>query len=358
MRKLFFTVTITILLSSCLSLNQFVVTPLGEEPAGYSQRFVYSLPQTVFMVRMELLKTTYLPGPYRKFSEKYLGIPSYINEESTEWEINGVEVSEFAEPDADQYYSVNLLRGSFKNSDYFRLTGEGLVIDPMGMISANTEQNVYRQMEIPSILELSMKKNHKIVIDTLYKTVIKDSSFVKIPIFREQKEAKTLEQKAEEAADLIIKIRKRRLKLMTGEYDIFPEGKALEFAVKELEMTERDYVALFTGREVCETFTQSYLIVPSGNREKIVVTKFSGKSGIISVESNEGEPVTLEVNPVTGFPLGIRDNEKESKNTLFYRIPSACIIKVTTSDEMLFDGRFSIYQAGSIFTLPLNKKVK
>jgi hypothetical protein len=46
---------------------------------------------------------------------------------------------------------------------------------------------------------------------------------------------KTLEEKAQEAALFIFKIRKRRFKLLAGQYDVFPEEQALATSVREIK---------------------------------------------------------------------------------------------------------------------------
>jgi hypothetical protein len=355
MSKILVTWIICLLVSSCISLNQFVVTPVGEEPASYSQRFIYSLPQTVLEARMEFEKTIYLPGPYRQYAEKYLGISKFIKEEKVNWEITGIDVSVFSEPDPSQYYSVNLIRGTFQTEKYFELAQQGLVIDPMTAFSSNVTLPTSYQTALPAVLEFSMKRNHKEKTDTLYKTVITDSSFVKIPILRKQKEAKTIEQKAEEAANLIIKIRKRRLKLVTGEYALFPEGKALEIAIEELDRTEKEYISLFTGKTYTERYSRSFFIVPSGNDEKTVFMNFSESKGLLPKESHEGKAVAIELKPNEGYPIGISRNEQIQKNTLYYRVPATCLVQITGTNDLLFEGRMSVFQAGSIFTLPLKK---
>jgi hypothetical protein len=355
MRKIFISGIMVILVSSCMSLNQFVVTPVGKEPAVYSQRFIYSLPQSVIEVKIELEKTTYLPGPYRQFTEKYLGMSQFINEKKAQWAITGVNLTDLKEPDPLQYYSVNLLKGSFESDSYLDLTSRGLVIDPMGMISA-VATLPGTQDEFPVIFDLSLKKNHKEKVDTLFKTVIRDTSFVKIPILRKQKEAKTLEQKAEEAANLIIKIRKRKLKLIDGEYKVFPEGQALETAIEELNKTEQEYIALFTGKIYTEKFIRRYVIIPSGGSEKLVFMKFSQSKGILAKDSPDGQPVTLEVNPSEGFLPGLKEYENNTKNTLYFRIPSTCQVRITEAENLLYEGRISVYQAGVVLPLPITKK--
>ena len=355
MRKIFFSGVIVLMISSCASFNQFLVTPIGEEPIDYKERFIYSLPRTVLEVKVEFEKNIYLPGPYRNFTERYLGMSEFIDESKTEWHITGVKVSEFSEPDPLHYYSVNIMKGTFQKEDYFSISSEGIIIDPMGAISYDSQIPGKTQTRVPSIIDLNLKKNHREISDTLFKTVIKDSSFVKIPILRKQREAKTLEQKAEEAANLIIKIRKRRLKLMTGEYNVFPEGKALKISLAELNKIENEYLALFIGKVHTEKYSRSYIVIPEGISEKTEILKFSETAGILSKDAVEGLPLTIEFSPEAKFFVGDVKQEGNEKNTLFYRIPSIVSVTVSDGNNLIYEGRISIFQAGSVVPLPAKK---
>jgi hypothetical protein len=348
--------TVILLIGGCAGQNRFMVTPVGNEPASSKGRLVYSLPQTILEVKIDYQRNTFLPGPYRKYSEKLLGITQVINEEKTEWEITGASVIAYSEPDPDQYYSINILKGDFSGEEFLKLTSSGLVIDPMGLISSNTLIPAEGTNEIPSLMELNLKKSHREVSDTLYKTVIKDSSFVKVPILRKQKEAKTIDQRAEEAANLIIKIRKRRMKLLDGEYNIFPEGQALEVSVRELNELEKEYLALFTGKVITEKFCHSYFVEPSGTTEKSTLMRFSVSTGALSPEAPGGQPVSLEVNPLPGMPVMASGSGKEQVNTLFYRMPGICRVQVLNGTDLIWDSRISLFQAGNIVSLPVNRK--
>ncbi|MCB9012894.1 MAG: DUF4831 family protein [Bacteroidales bacterium] len=355
MKRILFLIFIIYSLSACSGLNKFVVTPLGQEPQSYKQRMVYSIPRTVFEVNVNYRKTIYLPGPYRKFSEKYLGISNYINDEKTLWEISGIEVSEFKEYDPENLLSLNLIRGKFTAGSYFKLSEQGLVLDPTGMVSEASVIPIQTAEAFPVNIDLSLKKNHKEKTDTLYKTIITDSSFVKIPVLRKQKEAKTIEQKAEEAANLIIKIRKRRLKLVDGEYDIFPEGEALEIAIAELNRTEKEYLSLFIGKIYTEEYSRSILVVPSGQSENTELFRFSESRGWLAEGSNDGQKISLSINPPPSMLKEDVIPEKMPLNTLFYRIPVSCTVQIKQAEKLIFDGRMSIYQSGIGVGLPVLK---
>lgn len=352
--KILFAAMFILLVSSCISLNQFVAVPVGEEPGKTSERFVYSLPQTVLEIKLNFTKTTYLPGPYKQWSEKYLGISEYIRQEKVEWALTGAKIRSFSEPDPGQYYSVNQLRGRFQGSSYLEMSSKGLVINPMGMLSKNSVIPV-DEKQFPGIFDVSLKQNHKEKVDTLFKTVIRDTSFVTIPILTKQKTAKTLEQKAEEAANLVIKIRKRRLKLIDGEYNVFPEGIAFEKALDELDKTEKEYISLFTGKIHTEYFSKSFFVVPAGQNEQVKLTKFSRDNGLLPVESDLGKLVTIDLSVAGNLSTGLNPDNSKNKNILYYRVPATCTLQIKEEERLLFDGRVSVFQAGEILPLPVNK---
>jgi len=241
MRKSIFVISLIALLSSCGSTNMMQVTKLGSEPQEYIQRAISVLPQTVLSVKVEFEKETYIPGPYRLYTEKFLGLKDFIAEPGFSYRILNVDVQSFTEPDPEEFHSLNLIEGKMDWDQYLRLSKYGFILDP----SSNESQELSMEesgnfAETPFFTDMSVKRNLTEVTDTLYKTIISDSAYVRVPVLRKQREAKTIEQKAEEAANFIIKIRKRRFKLLAGQYDVFPEGRALAISVEELDKLEKE----------------------------------------------------------------------------------------------------------------------
>ncbi len=351
-----------IFFQSCVTTSSFEVTRVGEEPSETTGKIVYVLPQTILFVTVNMEKETYIPGPYRVFTEKYLGMQSAINEPSFSFRITDVDVKTVTAPDESQFYSINILKGNPDFKNFLSLGSEGLVLDPSSLYQFKTYgEKVPDLPAAPYFTDLSVKKNLMETTDTLYKTMITDSSYVRIPIVKKQKEAKTLEQKAEEAANFIIKIRKRRFKLLSGQYNVFPEGDALAISIKELDRLEKEYLALFMGKTVKQEFTRSFEIVPesSPDKQSVVFAKFSGQFGLAGSDNKSGSDLIMEVQPLDKLrelrDEGSKYPDPQMQNNLFYRIPDLADIRVRVASDILFESRVSIYQAGTMVNLPLLK---
>jgi hypothetical protein len=350
-------------ISSCIAPAKFIVTSVGEEPEVYKERVIYSLPRTVLLVKINFEKTNYIPGPYRRYSEKYLGIVDFIDKAETKWSITGSEVNGFNEPDPLHFYSINIINGSFQSSRFLELSESGLIVDPdKGDRICLPVPGNDKIIEPPYFTDISTEENFNEISDTLFKTIIKDTSFVKIPVVRKQREAKTLEQKAEAAANFIISIRKKRFKMETGGGDIpiFPDGMAMETSIQELNKLEKEYISLFIGKIYTRKYSRGFFITPFGTPENITFLKFSAAEGILSADSPKGEALNIEIS-LLGITDLLKNNLPQTPtenvfNTLYYRIPEHASIKIILKDKLISEGRFTLFQAGSLMSLPTGGK--
>lgn len=359
MKKSILIIGMVILLSSCTTTNLMQVTKVGSEPEEYKQRAVYVLPQTVLNVTVEFEKETYFPGPYRLYTEKFLGLKDYITEPGFNYRILNVDINSFTEPDPEEFYSLNLIKGEMKWEQYLSLSQYGFILDPGQNESLKFALDKSGEFPgTPFFTDLSVKRNLTEVTDTLYKTIISDSSYVRVPVLRKQREAKTIEQKAEEAANFIIKIRKRRFKLLAGQYEIFPEGRALAISVEELDKLEKEYLELFIGKRIKQTYRQGFVITPESQKsnQNFIIARFSPLTGVTEADSGSDAPINLEIIPLAKLELlSAKTKPQESAlNTLIYRIPDIADLNVSIKGEILYQGREPIYQIGEKVGYPVS----
>lgn len=357
MKKILLIPGILLMMASCILPSKFMVTKPGEEPQNFRQRYIYSLPRTVVWVKIDYEKESYLPGPYHMYSQKYLGIADVIEKNQTRWKIINTELSSFNEPDPQHYYSLNVLRGSLQSVPFLQFSQEGLIINPDKDIRVGSSVPSDDDIKPPYFTDLSEETFFVEKPDTLFKTIIQDTTFITIPILRKQRDAKTFEQKAEEAANFIIQIRKRRFKLEAGDYDVFPEGIALETAVRELNKLEKEYISLFVGRIYTQKYSRSFFITPSGTSENITFLKFSQTKGILPADSREGESVIIEFDPIGNTAI-LKKNlpqapDKSQYNVLYYRLPEVTSVRLVRNNNLLYESRLTVYQAGSLVSIPL-----
>lgn len=354
MNKQLLLTVLVILGVSCTPGREFQVTKMGSEPEKSVKKAVYVLPETCFLIGLDLEKEIRIPGPYRLYAKKYLGLNEFIIEKETRYSISDVRVESVNEPDAEHFYSINLLKGEMDWDMFLKLSDYGFILDPVYSLKAGEGAGLpVDDQEEKLFSGGSMKLNLTETTDTLFKTVIRDSSFVRIPILRKQMAARTTEQKAMEAADLIMRIRSRKLSLISGEEEFVPDGEAIAVSVEELDKMEEEFMELFIGKRITQTFTRSFMVRPETKKTTQIKTfaRFSPASGLLNPEDIYGNELVFELIP-QGKTVSIepffRAYGDGALNTLFYRIPDVASVSVKLSGQVLYEGRFSVFQLGEV----------
>jgi hypothetical protein len=177
-----------------------------------------------------------------------------------------------------------------------------------------------------------------------------DSTIIKVPVYKKQSQPKTTEEFAREAANELIKTRKRRLKILRGEYDFHPDGEALKVMSALLSKQEAHYLALFIGTKQTEKKVYSFSIVPQSDNLSKDFGYFSENKGI--QENGNGLPITIQLTKEQSVTnTGIVPDK--AKNQLYLRIPVQTNISVKLKNEVIASKVIPVYQFGNIQVLPI-----
>lgn len=345
-------IAIFLLLASCATPGRFVVTNLGYEPAEYTESTIYALPKTGLKVDVNYQKDVFIPGPYADYALRLLGIAGVKKNREESYRLGEVKIETNTEPDGKAFYSLTSQNGKINYELINWALTNNLIL--AGNFLSDTDIDVQKIQDGTNGIQfknVTMESNVEMKEQTIYKTVITDTSFVRVPVTSQQIERKTLEKKAEEAAKLILEIRSDRYYLAAGIVDPMPDNFNLQAAFNELDKLEEEYLSLFVGKSFTEYLRKGYYIIPEGSVEKehIVLDHFSDERGLAS---GEGESVELVIEPA-GNAKSFRNllpqgPEAEVYNHFYYRIPEVCDIKVVHGNRLLFNKRISIYQAGAL----------
>lgn len=315
---------------------------------------LYALPQTRLMFTAKAVKSTFIPGPYCDYAKKYLGIDNVQKLPKTKWSLLDFDLAKITEPDPDHFYSVKVEGKTHFDTGLKGLQKEGLLLLPVSLKGFQIDYNgkvdpvldiQHKDLSVKPFYTESKSNTNKSGRDTL------NSS---LPVYSKHLNAKTKETKAKEAAAFIIKIRKRRFKLLAGQYEVFPEGTALETSVRELNQLEEEYLALFIGKESSDTIKKVFSYVPIGN-EKIQRTslfRFSETAGYISPNSPRGEAVVVEITNLektaTLDQLQLPVSATSYTNLVFYRLPDRASIKTHLGSHLLHEAEIPVCQFGAL----------
>lgn len=319
---------------------------------------VYALPKTVIQVNVMAEKTIMKKGPFADYAQKYLGLSDVVRQNGVEWKLKSVELAAKGEVDPEQFYKV------ITNVDYepslIALTPEGLIrgFNLKEKINQTEEKEIrilanekvdieYGQFSIDPMIKYKE--------DTIYKVVETDTAFVKVPVLEEQALLKSVEEKAEEAAHQIFKLRKRRFKMLTADFEVLPpDGKAYEIILEKLERLEKEYLSLFIGKKVSVYKPYTFWFSPNKNEESAVVFRMSAQAGPVDVSDLAGKPIRIEFDNLnsTSELVMIPTAGLAPQKLINYRIPGRADVTILNGKEILCKNRMSIAQFGKIASMP------
>lgn len=310
----------------------------------YTEGVVYALPRTGISINVVARKAHYLPGPYQQYAERFLGLRGIKPQESETWEIVSLSTDLFTEADPNAIFKAN-------TPSLIAQLPDGII---SGINTAQTAGNLFVEgndfltPEPPLLFpftDLSSEDFYDVMVDPA--------------TGKESFDVKTNEEKAREAAEYIIKLRKKRSYTILDANNVVPEdGKGYEVFVAEAQRLEKEYVSLFAGKIIESKHSFSFTFVPGENSVKNeVLFRFSPERGVLPKTDVSGKPVLIEIikdeNTFAALDKQKKsDNPKAGSSGVFYRIPCAASIKLTDGLTTLYSGRLTIAQFGVIAPMP------
>lgn len=357
MRRTFLVLLPILLTVACSTPNRFLVTEVGYAPQENNSTLIYALPKTGLKIHIDYRKELFIPGPYADYAQRQLGIEGVGKVRSETWHIAGARMESTTEPDFSRLFSLAGVEGvpdlgivDWAEHNNLIVRGDYRISTGIGTVSSrNGEEGLL-------FTDVTMEPNMEKKEQTIYKTLITDTSFVRVPVTTEQMERKTIERKAEEAARLILEIRSDRYYLSAGLVDPLPADFDMETAIAGLDRLEEEYLSLFIGKSYTEQVSKEYFLLPSGSLEpeRYSLELFSEAFGI---GAPDGNPVELVITPA-GDARSLRnllpqEPEAALHNHFYYRIPETCDVLLSYNAQELARKRISVFQSGAL----VNEKV-
>ena len=364
MKKILIYITAFVLVAGCgnaVELTRVQVTPLGQEPRDTEAKFLYALPQSVLKVELTVREEISVPGPYWEYAERYLGLKEVVRKNSSRWSIWDVAVDVHSEMDPRHFYSLNVLEGNFDGSSLSPYLQQGTVLLGTETIHETVKGNGLQSTHKANYLryeDLGVSNNFEERTETMYKTIVTDTAFVQVPVQRTVVEQKSSSTKAKEAADLLLDLRTRRFEMLTGEYEVYPDGEAMGASIHKLDQMEASYLSLFTGKTITKIMKRTWFIVPETGTSlsSYPLDIFSEQLGFVPGELMEGKALDVVIEPL-GLTQSAGDYFSIASvpgNALIYRIPDVAELKIMLGEEALATHRISIYQSGHLTTGPVH----
>ncbi|MDR0715092.1 MAG: DUF4831 family protein [Bacteroidales bacterium] len=337
------------LLSACAGTkNETVISPYSPGNAGYSA-LVYGLPQTRLYFEVEIVKTYVKKGPYAEFAARMLGIQDAPLKDSESWQIASIRIFDKQEVDNRQLYALSFIDYPSNLDRLLRFTKEGILMDlSTDHVLINSRHTGSNSGDI-HFMNAVVKSTVVEKVDTVYKTVLTDTAFVKIPLLQRKITGKSVEEQAREMAEQIFDLRKGRLNIITGNIDHSIDGHAMKQVLEAFDTQEEQLLSLFNGVKVESRFVHTYSALPE-NTGVTPLFWFSEKNGIVSQNTAGAKEVWYRTGEVQIPP---QNKPSQASNIVYYRIPQIVEISAGIDKNVIISKMKDIYQFGHIVSFPL-----
>lgn len=302
-----------------------------------AQEVPYALPATSVTVKVEVRQESFFAGPYASFAKRMLNM-SVQDQDAITTEITRVELIPKVEADTEAWYTCDQ-----ESVALLSLSAQGLV--SLGNSSAPVSWRF-----LPALRADFSRKGltvpEKEAVETIFKEMPTDTGMVTIPVEHKILVEKTLEDKASDAAETILHVRKERMNIATGNTDASYSGESLKAALQELDRIEEEYMALFRGYSVVRRETYTYEVLPSPSVKPHRYLVFRLTEDGPTTEGVKGTPYYLELQPEGSLPEPDAGERKKVKGMVRYRIPQVCMVRFTRDGLPLVQTRIPFYQLG------------
>lgn len=354
MRRIILSLSIALLVSSSVPSSAQTNAP---------GTVTYALPQTVLSFEVEAVQESFHAGPYARYAEKYLGISACQQDEQRS-SLSAVRMSTRTEADQTKRYTVIL---PAEASDRFlSLTSQGLVSTSQGGEARQLEWR-FPASSSADFSRKGVSSAFTVEATSLTRSASSDSVFARTSVSQNILVTKSLDQKAKEASDMILSLRKTRVQIITGDTDANYSGESMGAALAEIDRLEAEYLTLFLGYSDFQHQKMNYDVVPVNNSRNHVFVAFriSDSQGLVAADDVTGKPYFIDVVPESLDGSDIADggkpskpskssgSSKSSKGLIHYLIPAVCSVKLSDGEDIFFQARVPIHQFGMENTLPV-----
>ena len=305
------------------------------QPGVTTEGAVYFLPKTAVTVTVQVEKTTYTPGDFCQYAERFLRIKEVSPTPSVSYRITAIHQDAVAVPDTAKRYAVKF--DAKTSATNVRLSDDGI------LMAINTEDRDYAENKnlqrgnSPSSFLIPRSSNKPNPRQYMNEETLAAGSTAKM---------------AELTAQDIYEIRESRNLLVRGQADNMPkDGEQLRLMLNQLDMQDRALTSLFIGTYDKDTIQKVFTIVPSESDCREVVFRFSEKLGLVDEDDLAGVPYYMLIEDLKTVPKPEPvDPKKKLKPVygIFVNIPGRLRSTLSNAQGIIATDEFPAGQFGNV----------
>ncbi len=261
-------------------------TQLSDYRPGMTQEgAVYFLPKTALRISVLVEKTTYQPGDFAPYAQRYLRQNGVEQEPSMGYRVIDVQMDALPVPDSSKVYSVKF--------DPTTVASRMTLSDDGRLLALNMD-DVY-DAEVPAPFVAAPQQ-----------PLVNPRQYMTEEILSCSSTAKMAELTAQEIYDL----RENRSLLIKGQADFMPQdGRQMQIMLDELDRQDRSLSSMFLGVTSHDTIEHVLWYVPAAadtsaqaKPEKEVLFRLSQLRGLVEADDLSGAPYYIIVENITQLP--------------------------------------------------------
>ena len=281
------------------------------------------LPQTALRITVTTEKTTFTPGDFCRYAEKYLRLTGISTQAYERWAIKDVKVTPIGKPDPGQAFTIELKDKTV--APLVELTNDGI------LKAINTHYPQKDAAEDKGVQAPERPVNPR---DFMTEEILMAGSTAKM---------------AELTAREIYNIRESKNSLTRGQADYMPtDGESLKIMLGNLDKQEQALLQLFEGTTVKETRLFNLTLLPTGNIDKEVLFRFSEKLGVVGADNLAGAPVYVSLENLKTVPAPAPDEKAKKKlEGVVYTVPGKARMNIYQDKKKFYESELPFAQFGN-----------
>lgn len=316
---------------------------LPEKGIKYTGYVSYALPTTTLKVKVSVCKVQDVRGYYADYAENLLGLTNIIQQNRTYYTLNSVEVEPLTTADMSKCYRAYTSNAAIAEAMNQATASPKITYPDEGLTTYQTHTASLPEF-FKNYADISYTQQSEAFVDTK----IIDGVVTQVPASHTKTVSKSFESKAREAADAIAKSRKDQYNLVAGEQETPYTGEALTIMLSELKKWENNYMSLFTGVSVADTFQYVFYLTPKDNLEQMTAFYFDANKGFSQTKGTAADAYVLNLSRMYDQKIMVMDWNYPLAHFIT-RNPQPVRVSMSHDKTVHDFGIVNMYQAGSMF---------
>ncbi len=269
---------------SALPFYLFTLLPLNAQtqiseykPGVTPEGAVYFLPKTAVRFTMLVEKTTYTPGDFCMYAQRFMRLKDVSQEPSTSYRIINIKQVPIAVADTTKGFAVKF--------DAKTVAANVKLADDGRLLGINADAKDY---ELPVPFEPGKKIQQQNPRELLNQEILSAGSTAKM---------------AELTAQEIYDLRENRNLLIKGQADFMPkDGEQLRLMLNQIDTQDKTLTRLFNGTYDCDTTEFTLTVCPNSPVHHLLLFRLSQVNGLVDTDDLSGSPFYVDIDNLNAVP--------------------------------------------------------